>query len=304
MNLLDFMIGMTGIVMPFAGVTAPTGWLFCFGQAISRATYPELFQALTLRPTGSTTSGSATISSVSQDLTSATLGYSIVGMPICGAAIPGGATVIAVTSTTITLSANATATATGVALVIAPHGIGDGSTTFNVPDSRGRVVSGRDDMGGTAANRLQASTTASTTSGSANITVASASGIAVGMTVTGSGIPVGATVSSISGTTITLSANATATAAGVAVRFSPVGDAQALGGSGGAASHTLTSGQMPQHFHQVGRSDLQVTSGGSGGGYVVSGANNANVAQTANTGSSEAHPNVQPSIVLNHIIKT
>jgi microcystin-dependent protein len=34
------------------------------------------------------------------------------------------------------------------------YGVGDGSTTFNVPDVRGRVVAGKDDMGGSSANRL------------------------------------------------------------------------------------------------------------------------------------------------------
>ena len=34
------------------------------------------------------------------------------------------------------------------------YGSGDGSTTFNVPDARGRVRGGKDDMGGTSANRL------------------------------------------------------------------------------------------------------------------------------------------------------
>ncbi len=33
-------------------------------------------------------------------------------------------------------------------------GAGDGSTTFNLPDARGRAVLGVDNMGGTAANRL------------------------------------------------------------------------------------------------------------------------------------------------------
>jgi microcystin-dependent protein len=33
-------------------------------------------------------------------------------------------------------------------------GVGDGSTTFNIPDLRGRVVAGKDDMGGSSANRL------------------------------------------------------------------------------------------------------------------------------------------------------
>lgn len=35
-----------------------------------------------------------------------------------------------------------------------PHGAGDGSTTFGIPDARGRTLFGRDNMGGTAANRL------------------------------------------------------------------------------------------------------------------------------------------------------
>lgn len=34
------------------------------------------------------------------------------------------------------------------------YGAGDGSTTFNLPDLRGRVPAGKDDMGGSAANRL------------------------------------------------------------------------------------------------------------------------------------------------------
>lgn len=34
------------------------------------------------------------------------------------------------------------------------YGVGDGSTTFNLPDSRGRVHAGKDNMGGTSASRL------------------------------------------------------------------------------------------------------------------------------------------------------
>lgn len=68
---------------PFAGATAPAGWLLCYGQAVSRTTYAALFLALSTA-----------------------------------------------------------------------YGVGDGSTTFNVPDMRGRVAAGKDDMGGTAASRL------------------------------------------------------------------------------------------------------------------------------------------------------
>lgn len=34
------------------------------------------------------------------------------------------------------------------------HGVGDGATTFGVPDLRGRAIFGKDDMGGSAASRL------------------------------------------------------------------------------------------------------------------------------------------------------
>jgi microcystin-dependent protein len=34
------------------------------------------------------------------------------------------------------------------------YGSGDGSTTFNVPDLRGRMLAGKDDMGGSAASRI------------------------------------------------------------------------------------------------------------------------------------------------------
>lgn len=73
----------TGTVLPFAGSSAPTGWLLCFGQAVSRTTYADLFTVL---------------------------------------------------STT--------------------YGAGDGSTTFALPDLRGRIPGGKDNMGGTAASRL------------------------------------------------------------------------------------------------------------------------------------------------------
>lgn len=39
-------------------------------------------------------------------------------------------------------------------LLGATYGGGDGSTTFNVPDLRGRTLAGKDDMGGSAASRL------------------------------------------------------------------------------------------------------------------------------------------------------
>src|SRR6185437_8402258 len=67
----------------FPSRAAPSGWLLCFGQAISRTTYAALFAAI---------------------------GTSF--------------------------------------------GAGDGSTTFNIPDLRGRAAFGLDNMGGSAAGRI------------------------------------------------------------------------------------------------------------------------------------------------------
>jgi microcystin-dependent protein len=78
----------TGVIKLFAGVTVPSGFLLCYGQAISRTTYASLF---------------------------ASIGTNF--------------------------------------------GDGDGSTTFNLPDLRGRFPLGKDNMGGTAANRVTSDST-------------------------------------------------------------------------------------------------------------------------------------------------
>lgn len=36
----------TGLISPFGGTTAPTGWLLCQGQAVSRTTYASLYTAI------------------------------------------------------------------------------------------------------------------------------------------------------------------------------------------------------------------------------------------------------------------
>jgi microcystin-dependent protein len=129
-------------------------------------------------------------------------------------------------------------------LVGTTFGSVDGSS-FNLPDLRGRAILGLDNLGGSPANILQATTTISTTSGSPTATVASATNIAPGMVIVSANVPAGTTVAAITGTTVTLSANATATASGTAARFSAVSDAQAIGGTGGAQNHTLSIPEIP-----------------------------------------------------------
>ena len=159
----------SGTLLPYAGSSAPTGFLLCYGQAISRSTYADLFSAI---------------------------------------------------STT--------------------YGTGDGSSTFNVPDLRGRVVAGQDDMGGSSANRLTDQT------GGLN------------------------------------------------------GDT--LGDTGGSETHTLTTAQMPAHTHTVAAQQQVSGDSTNRGGSGQLGA--AATITSSSTGGDGAHNNVQPTIILNYIIRT
>lgn len=129
----------TGSIQPYVGLTAPSGWLICDGNAVLRATYFDLFSSVSISiASASTTNASNSVTNVS-GLTSPTH----VGWGIAGAGIPGGATITAIAGTTVTISVNATATAS-VPIVVGPYGFtGDNNvTTFNVPDLQGRVPFG------------------------------------------------------------------------------------------------------------------------------------------------------------------
>ena len=74
----------------------------------------------------------------------------------------------------------------------------------------------------------------------------------------------------------------------------------ALGDTGGAATHTLTEAEMPSHTHTETRNNpAGITGGGNPG--VDSGVITAN---TGSAGGDQAHNNVQPTMILNYIIKT
>lgn len=105
------------------------------------------------------------------------------------------------------------------------YSTGDGSTTFRVPDLRGyfpRFADGEVGVGPGAALLDKTIVSGNTTNGSASVTdLADTSFMYIGMPVAGPGIPGGATVFSVvSASVVTLSANATATAAGVRLTFS------------------------------------------------------------------------------------
>jgi len=133
---------------------------------------------------------------------------------------------------------NRTTYAALFAVVSTTYGAGDGSTTFGLPDLRGRVVAGQDDMGGSSANRL--------------------TGLSGGV------------------------------------------DGDVLGAAGGAETHTLTTAELASHTHSTPTSDgsTAFTTGGT-----QTPARNTD-GTTGSAGSGSAHNNVQPTFILNYIIKT
>lgn len=137
-----------GTLLPFSGFTAPPGWVFAYGQALSRTTYPDLFSALTQVQTGICVSGSPTIGGLTSTA------QMRVGARIEAACLAPGTVVLSITNiNTLVASTNAT-TSLSTAFTIFAWGDGDGALTFNVPDLRGRVLPGADAMGGTAAGNL------------------------------------------------------------------------------------------------------------------------------------------------------
>lgn len=183
------------------------------------------------------------------------------------------------------------------------YGAGDGSTTFNLPDKRGRVSAGKDDIGGTNAGRLTVTLTGTRASTSSGVItgLSSTAGLAVGMVAIGTGIGAGAVINSIdSASQVTLSVNSASTGSG-SIRFAVV-DGATLGATGGDDIHALTVAQMPAHTHTL----TNVTTASSVGSGATSGILNTYGSgyNTTSTGGGQAHPNMQPTIVCNYIIKT
>jgi hypothetical protein len=70
------------------------------------------------------------------------------------------------------------------------------------------------------------------------------------------------------------------------------------GETGGAKTVTLTEAQMPGHTHAYG-----FGGGTTGGAYITQASPSGTFANSTTAGSGEAHPNLQPYIVVNYIIK-
>jgi len=130
-----------GSIIDYAGVEAPSNFLMCNGNAVSRSIYVNLLSAITQLQDGTTTNGANTISG----LTSTSDLY--VGMSIEGSGIPVATTISSIVDgNNITISQNSTASDT-VPIRFFNWGNGDGSTTFNVPDLRRRTTIGSQGSG-------------------------------------------------------------------------------------------------------------------------------------------------------------
>src|SRR4029453_13890615 len=93
-----------------------------------------------------------------------------------------------------------------------------------------------------------------------------------------------------------------------------VGAGHTLGERGGEAAHTVSNAEMPVHTHVASAASIAPTAGSPGGGRVLAQSAGANLygAATnlnsmaanalANVGASQAHSNMQPSLVLNFCI--
>jgi microcystin-dependent protein len=119
----------TGQIADFWTLSPPSGWLECDGSAVSRTTYSALFTAVTIQQSGTRTNGSAVITG----LTSTT--HMRAGYYIGGTGITNGTKILTVDSATqVTMDANATSSGTGTCIISA-GALGDGSTTFTLPDT-------------------------------------------------------------------------------------------------------------------------------------------------------------------------
>lgn len=146
--------GRAGLIQEWAGSGIPTGWLLCDGSAVSRTTYADLFAVLIRTATITVTIATpAVISWASHGFAlndpvlftnsggalptgiTASTTYYVSELTSSGtfkiAAAPGGAN--------INTSGTQSGTHTGK---FQPWGVGDGSTTFNVPNISEKRVAG------------------------------------------------------------------------------------------------------------------------------------------------------------------
>lgn len=147
-----------GVIAPAALAAAPTGWLLCDGSAVSRTTYADLFAALnpTVGTFTVTIASPAVVTRSSHGLFTGQQVYlTTTGALPTGLAANTNYWVIRVDANTFRLATslanalagtaiNTSGSQSGTHTVRRTFGVGNGSSTFNVPDLKGRTVVGVD----------------------------------------------------------------------------------------------------------------------------------------------------------------
>ena len=183
--------------------------------------------------------------------------------------------------------------------------------TVSLPDLRGRVVAG---LGGSLID--VSAVVDGATNASTNVAIDGNEGtLLAGMTVTGSGISAGVTIITVTDQQNIILSSAVTLADDTALTF-----VEGVGSTGGAKEHTLLETELPAHDH------LTLNNGAGNSGNNISASNSAsfstsfggdssyqmkaptgnpiaNIGLSSETGGDQAHPNVQPTIILNYIIK-
>lgn len=136
-----------GAIIPISGFSPPVNYMLAYGQAISRTTYPDAFNALTIVENATCTNGSPTLTTIAD-----TSNFRV-GQPVEASCVASGSLIQSLTTSSITLNNNASLSGVVSARVF-PWSNGDGVNTFNIPDFRGRVLMGANAMGGTASSRV------------------------------------------------------------------------------------------------------------------------------------------------------
>jgi microcystin-dependent protein len=209
------------------------------------------------------------------------------------------------------------------ALIGTTYGAGDGSTTFNLPDLRGRALFGKDDMGGSAASRVTAAgsgingTTLGATGGAETVTLATSQipshthanvlsdpGHAHAVSGSTGGVS-NQHQHAFSGTTSGISAQHSHSAPGLAASGGFLGGgglAAVTGYSGGSATQTGT--ESADHSHTYGGGTGSENADHSHGFSTTSGASGtgASVVNAA-AGGGLAHNNMPPTTMVNYIMR-
>lgn len=190
------------------------------------------------------------------------------------------------------------------------YGVGDGSTTFGLPDLRGRVIAGQDDMGGVSANRLTG------LAGGVDGDVLGGTGGAESHTLAIGEIT--AHTHDVNPASVTSTGHSGTHTHAVSITSGDQSATHNHDFSGDTASNTTSTGGGSRVTQLVsnngGTQDRTTTSASVGHTHLVSGntgnasadhTHNVDVANTTSTsaGGGGAHNNVQPTIILNYIIR-